>query len=61
LDKKETISVGDRQLDIGAGQAAGIFSCLFGDTIDGNEPDLVVEDFDDLYQFILAKNLLASK
>lgn len=56
LVKEETINVGDREIDIVAGQSAGIFSCLYGRSADGVEPDLVVGDFEDLYRFIIEKN-----
>ncbi|HKJ26557.1 MAG TPA: HAD-IA family hydrolase [Anaerolineales bacterium] len=56
LVPEETINVGDRELDILAGQRAGLFSILFqggpGDSI----PDLVIEDFGALYRIILEQN-----
>ena len=56
LEREETINIGDREIDIVAGQAAGIFSCLYGNKIDGVSPDLIVDSFGDLYQFILDRN-----
>ena len=56
LEREETINIGDRGIDIAAGQAAGIFSCLYGSKIDSVRPDLVVDDFGDLYEFILDRN-----
>jgi phosphoglycolate phosphatase-like HAD superfamily hydrolase len=56
LVKEETINVGDREIDVVAGQSAGIFSCLYGRGTDGVEPDLVVGNFEDLYRFIIEKN-----
>jgi phosphoglycolate phosphatase-like HAD superfamily hydrolase len=56
LEREETINVGDREIDIVAGQSAGIFSCLYGSESGSVRPDLVVDDFDDLYQFILDRN-----
>ncbi len=56
LNKEETINIGDREIDIVAGQSAGIFSCLYGSNVSNVEPDLVIDDFADLYRFILDKN-----
>jgi phosphoglycolate phosphatase-like HAD superfamily hydrolase len=56
LDKNETITVGDRDIDIQAGQAAGVFSCLFGQPSREIKPDLVVHDFAELHQFIVNCN-----
>jgi HAD superfamily hydrolase (TIGR01549 family) len=56
LDREETINIGDREIDIIAGQSAGIFSCLFGSNVDGVKPDLAVDNFKDLHRFILDRN-----
>jgi phosphoglycolate phosphatase-like HAD superfamily hydrolase len=56
LEREETINVGDREIDIIAGQSAGIFSCLFGSNVGSVKPDLVVDNFKDLYRFILDRN-----
>ena len=56
LDKIETINIGDREIDIVAGQSMGIFSCLYGSESINVKPDLVVNDYGDLYQFILDSN-----
>lgn len=56
LKREETINVGDREIDIVAGQAAGIFSCLYGRNLNNVNPDLVIENFEDLYRFILDRN-----
>lgn len=56
LNREETINIGDREIDIVAGQSAGIFSCLYGNRANGVQPDLVVDNFGDLYQFILDRN-----
>ncbi len=50
--RRETLAVGDRALDVRTGRAAGIRTCLFGAPLDGVEPDLVIEDYTELYQFI---------
>jgi len=56
LKREETMTVGDRAIDILAGQAAGLFSCLFGPEADGVAPDLTVGSFDELYQFIATES-----
>lgn len=54
LRREETITVGDREIDITAGQAAGLISCLFGNG--GSTADFTFQDFTDLQTFILAQN-----
>ena len=56
LERAETISVGDRDIDVLAGQAAGVFTCLFGIDIEGITADLRISDFDELYRYIVAGN-----
>ena len=56
LKREETITVGDRDIDILAGQAAGVFSCFFGKNPEDVDPDLVISNFHDLHQFLLSKN-----
>jgi len=48
LPRGETITVGDRDIDILGGQAAGLFACLFGTPSDEVAPDLVIARFDEL-------------
>lgn len=48
LDLSETINVGDREIDIIAGQGAGIFSCLFEQNEVETAADLVVRSYSDL-------------
>ncbi len=56
LRREETIAVGDRAIDIAAGQAAGLFTCLFGPAAEGATADLTIRHFDELYHHILSKN-----
>ena len=56
LKRAETIAVGDRDIDILAGQAAGLFTCLFGAEIEGISADLIISNFEELYGYIVAKN-----
>lgn len=46
LKLDETLAVGDRDLDIEAGQSAGIITCLFSNAEDiSHKPDMAVTDF----------------
>jgi HAD superfamily hydrolase (TIGR01549 family) len=56
LDREETLTVGDREIDIEAGQRAGLFSCYFGSEPVETKADLVVSRMDDLYEYIVSKN-----
>jgi phosphoglycolate phosphatase-like HAD superfamily hydrolase len=44
-----TMTVGDRDIDILAGQAAGIFTCFFSPKTDGVVADLNISSLDELY------------
>ncbi len=48
----ETLTVGDRTIDILAGQAAGIKTCLFGDTLPTCQPDLIVQNYAQLFEWL---------
>jgi phosphoglycolate phosphatase-like HAD superfamily hydrolase len=52
LQREETMAIGDRDIDVLAGQAAGIFTCLFGLKADGVPADLTISSFDELYHYI---------
>ena len=52
LKRDETIAVGDRDIDILAGQAAGLRTCLFGIKTDAVTADLTISDFDELYHYL---------
>jgi phosphoglycolate phosphatase-like HAD superfamily hydrolase len=56
LKREETLTVGDRDIDIVAGQAAGILSCLFGTQSKGAKADLVINSFHDLYPALKMNN-----
>ena len=49
LSKEETLAVGDRDIDILAGQAAGVKTCLFDPAGGRSSADLTITDFEDLY------------
>jgi phosphoglycolate phosphatase-like HAD superfamily hydrolase len=52
LRPDETLTVGDRDIDILAGQAAGITTCLFDARPNGSEPDRVIGDFRELMEWL---------
>jgi HAD superfamily hydrolase (TIGR01509 family) len=56
LKRSETLAVGDREIDILAGQAAGLATCLFGPAIQGISADLIVSNLDQLHKYILSVN-----
>jgi phosphoglycolate phosphatase-like HAD superfamily hydrolase len=56
LKRVETLTIGDRDIDILAGQAAGIWSCFYGAIPDGVNADLVISDFDELYWHLVKHN-----
>lgn len=52
MAREKTMTVGDRDIDILAGQLAGVFTCLFGRVTDGVVADLTISNFDELYRFL---------
>jgi phosphoglycolate phosphatase-like HAD superfamily hydrolase len=54
LHREETITIGDRGIDITAGQGAGLYSCFFGSS--GSTADFTFDDFADLKAFIMTQN-----
>jgi HAD superfamily hydrolase (TIGR01509 family) len=52
LNPAETLLVGDRDLDIQAGQSAGVRTCLFGKTTVPIHADYKIEDFAQLLDLI---------
>ena len=56
LQREVTMAVGDRDIDVLAGQAVGIFTCLFGLKEDGELADLTISSFDELYHYLVSRN-----
>jgi phosphoglycolate phosphatase-like HAD superfamily hydrolase len=57
FDLAETLAIGDRDLDILAGQAAGVRTCFFGTDLDDEiKPDFTITDFAALHRLITAEN-----
>jgi HAD superfamily hydrolase (TIGR01509 family) len=52
LIREETLAVGDRDLDILAGQAAGLSTCLYTRNSYKTKPDLVIDDYSLLLDFL---------
>ncbi|GAB4528621.1 MAG: hypothetical protein Kow0063_04930 [Anaerolineae bacterium] len=52
LDPQETAAIGDRDIDVLAGKAAGLWTCLFrGEGSEAN-PDFAFSDYGDLLQYL---------
>ena len=60
LNTAETITVGDRDIDILAGQAAGIFSCFFGIDAGKCAPDFIFCKYDEVDTFLSSRNKKAN-
>ena len=58
LPREETLTVGDRSIDILAGRAAGIFTCRFGLEHAGAVADLTINSFDELYGYLTSESNL---
>jgi len=56
LDRSQCLVIGDRDLDIVAGQRAGIRTCFFGAVPHDAQADLEIEDFDTLLDWLRAEN-----
>jgi phosphoglycolate phosphatase-like HAD superfamily hydrolase len=54
LPREETLTVGDRDIDILAGRASGLFTCLFGNETEGVTADLTIRSFEELYRYLQA-------
>ena len=48
LRRDETLAIGDRDVDVQAGRAAGVVACLFGSGDPAGDADLVIADFGEL-------------
>ena len=52
LQRAETLAVGDRDIDIQAGSAAGLRTCGFGGEIKQSVPDFRLSDYQGLVALI---------
>ena len=53
LERSQTLAVGDRDIDILAGNAAGVKTCLYRSGGTELEPDLVIHNYGELLQLLL--------
>jgi phosphoglycolate phosphatase-like HAD superfamily hydrolase len=56
LKLRETLAVGDRDLDIQSGYAAGVHTCLFGPAATGVEPVLRITSYKNLLKYLQELN-----
>ncbi len=52
LERDETMAIGDREIDVRAGSAAGVMTCFFGSVDTPVEADLVIADFSELARLL---------
>ena len=55
LPREETLAVGDRDIDVLAGQAAGLFTCLFSLEAGDVAADITISRFDELYRYLASE------
>ena len=56
LEREAVLAVGDRDIDVLAGRAAGVRTCLFGAVVPGVEADYSIADYAELYRLLVAEN-----
>jgi len=56
LSREEVLAVGDRDIDILAGRAAGVRTCLFGAASSEVAADYSITDFAELHRVLVAEN-----
>ncbi len=56
LDRDHTLAIGDREIDVSAGRAAGVVTCRFGVDPTCSAADLVIEALDGLLRLLRASN-----
>lgn len=54
LRREETMAIGDREIDVLAGRATGIFTCSFGLGAGRVRADLAISSFDELYRYLVS-------
>ncbi len=57
LDRSQCLLIGDRNLDIVAGQRAGIRTCFFGSEPHEAQPDLAIVDYSALQRWLQVENV----
>ncbi|PKO01025.1 MAG: hypothetical protein CVU42_00860 [Chloroflexi bacterium HGW-Chloroflexi-4] len=56
ITPNETLTIGDRDIDILAGQAAGLKAFLIGDSISTCQPDYIFNNFSQLHDWLKNQN-----
>ncbi len=56
IDRRRCLTIGDREIDIIAGKAAGIRTCFFGDTPHQVRADLEIQNFATLLSWLKTEN-----
>ena len=56
LEREAVLAVGDREIDVLAGRAAGVRTCLFGQAMNAGKPDYVIDDFAELYCLLVTEH-----
>jgi HAD superfamily hydrolase (TIGR01509 family) len=57
LEPDVTLAVGDRDMDIQAGQSAGVHTCLFEQSESTTKPDFQIKSYAQLLKILLPENL----
>jgi phosphoglycolate phosphatase-like HAD superfamily hydrolase len=52
LDRAETLAIGDRDLDLAAGKAAGIHTALYGSAPNKVQPDVYIQDYHEVLDML---------
>jgi phosphoglycolate phosphatase-like HAD superfamily hydrolase len=52
LRRETTMTIGDREIDVQAGKAAGVVTCFFGDASAGVDADLAITEFAELARLL---------
>jgi HAD superfamily hydrolase (TIGR01509 family) len=52
LDPAETLAIGDRELDIQAGRAAGLATCLYRGASSSVDADITISDYSELFDLL---------
>ena len=56
LEREAVLAVGDRDIDVLAGRAVGVRTCLFGAVLPEVEADYSIADYAELYRLLVAEN-----
>ncbi|MHB1357526.1 MAG: HAD hydrolase-like protein, partial [Anaerolineae bacterium] len=52
LERSETLAIGDREIDVAAGKAAGLDTCRFGSAQENTEADYHVSSLAEVYPYL---------